>query len=89
MVCGKLGLVLVLLVAVSLAEEDLDRDVLTEDEEGVVEEDMSLYTRFLKQILKHVLHPRYSSQAYLVFRRKVLIYGFIFFPGTAPSCTEC
>ena len=49
MVCGKLGLVLVLLVAVSLAEEDLDRDVLTEDEEGVVEEDMSLYTRLLIQ----------------------------------------
>ena len=45
MVHGKLCLVLVLLVAVTLAEEDLDRDVLTEDEEGVVEEDMSLYTR--------------------------------------------
>ena len=49
MVSGKLGVVLVLLVAVTLAEEDLDRDVLTEDEEGVVEEDMSLYTRFLQQ----------------------------------------
>ena len=45
MLSGKLGLVLVLLVAVSLAEEELERDVLTEDEEGVVEEDMSLYTR--------------------------------------------
>ena len=89
MVSGKLGLVLVLLVAVALAEEELERDVLTEDEEGVVEEDMSLYTRLLQQTLKHVFHPRYSSQAYLVFRRKVLIYGFIFFPGTAPSCTEC
>ena len=50
----KLGLVLVLLVAVTLAEEDLERDVLTEDEEGVVEEDMSLYTRFCNK------HPRYS-----------------------------
>ena len=47
MVSGKLGVVLVLLVAVTLAEEDLDRDVLTEDEEGVVEEDMSLYTRLI------------------------------------------
>ena len=47
MVSGKLGGVLVLMVAVTLAEEDLDRDVLTEDEEGVVEEDMSLYTRLI------------------------------------------
>ena len=52
MVHGKLCLVLVLLVAVTLAEEDLDRDVLTEDEEGVVEEDMSLYTRLLIQKTK-------------------------------------
>ena len=60
MVSGKLGLVLVLLVAVSLAEEDLERDVLTKDEEGVVEEDMSLYTRLLQHTLKPVFHPRYS-----------------------------
>ena len=58
MVHGKLCLVLVLLVAVTLAEEDLDRDVLTEDEEGVVEEDMSLYTRLLQQTSKSVFHPR-------------------------------
>ena len=58
MVSGKLGLVLVLLVAVALAEEDLERDVLTEDEEGVVEEDMSLYTRLLQQTLKSMVHPR-------------------------------
>ena len=58
MVGGKLGLVLVLLVAVSLAEEDLERDVLTEDEEGVVEEDMSLYTRLLQQTLKSVFQTR-------------------------------
>ena len=46
MMSGRLGLVVVLLlVAVTLAEEDLEKDVLTEDEEGVVEEDMSLYTR--------------------------------------------
>ena len=45
MASGRLGLVVVLLVAVTLAEEDLEKDVLTEDEEGVVEEDMSLYTR--------------------------------------------
>ena len=60
MVSGQLGLVLSLLVAVSLAEEDLERDVLTEDEEGVVEEDMSLYTRLLQQTLKRVFLPRYS-----------------------------
>ena len=47
MASGKLGLVVILLVAVTLAEEDLERDVLTEDEEGVVEEDMSLYTRLI------------------------------------------
>ena len=58
MVSGKLGLVLVLLVAVALAEEDLERDVLTEDEEGVVEEDMSLYTRLLQQTLKSVFQTR-------------------------------
>ena len=45
MASGRLGLVVLLLVAVTLAEEDLEKDVLTEDEEGVVEEDMSLYTR--------------------------------------------
>ena len=50
MVSGKLGLVLVLLVAVALAEEDMERDVLTEDEEGVVEEDMSLYTRYCNKL---------------------------------------
>ena len=58
MVSGKLGLVLVLLVAVALAEEELERDVLTEDEEGVVEEDMSLYTRLLQQTLKSVFQTR-------------------------------
>ena len=58
MVSGKLGLVLGLLVAVALAEEDMERDVLTEDEEGVVEEDMSLYTRLLQQTSKSVFHPR-------------------------------
>ena len=54
MASGKLGLVVVLLVAVTLAEDDLEKDVLTEDEEGVVEEDMSLYTRLLQQTLKLV-----------------------------------
>ena len=58
MVSGKLGLVLGLLVAVALAEEGLERDVLTEDEEGVVEEDMSLYTRLLQQTLKSVFQTR-------------------------------
>ena len=44
---GRLWLVVVLLGTGTLAEEDLERDILTEDEEGVVEEDMSLYTRFI------------------------------------------
>ena len=58
MASGKLGLVVVLLVAVTLAaEEDLERDILTEDEEGVVEEDMSLYTRLLQRTLKHLFLP--------------------------------
>ena len=57
MASGKLGLVVVLLVAVTLAEEDLEKDVLTEDEEGVVEEDMSLYTRLPQQTLKHLFLP--------------------------------
>ena len=61
MASRKLGLVLVLLVAVSRAEVDLDRDVLTEDEEGVVEEDMSLYIRLLQQTSKNVRLPRYYS----------------------------
>ena len=46
---GRLWLVVVLLGTGTLAEEDLERDILTEDEEGVVEEDMSLYTRLLIQ----------------------------------------
>ena len=50
---GKLVFVVVLLVVITLAEDDLEKDVLTEDEEGVVEEDMSLYTRLLQQTLKH------------------------------------
>ena len=58
MMSGRLGLVVVLLlVAVTLAEEDLEKDVLTEDEEGVVEEDMSLYTRLLQRTLKHLFLP--------------------------------
>ena len=49
---GRLWLVVVLLGTGTLAEEDLERDILTEDEEGVVEEDMSLYTRLLIQKTK-------------------------------------
>ena len=49
---GRLLLVVVLLGTGTLAEEDLERDILTEDEEGVVEEDMSLYTRLLIQKTK-------------------------------------
>ena len=40
-----LGLLVVIMSAAALADEDPERDVLTEEEEGVVEEDMSLYTR--------------------------------------------
>ena len=40
-----LGLLVVIVLGAALAEEDPERDVLTEEEEGVVEEDMSLYTR--------------------------------------------
>ena len=57
MASGKLGLVVVLLVAVTLAEEDLEKDVLTEDEEGVVEEDMSLYTRLVLRTLIYLFLP--------------------------------
>ena len=57
MASGKLGLVVVLLVAVTLAEEDLEKDILTEDEEGVVEEDMSLYTRLVLRTLIYLFLP--------------------------------
>ena len=40
-----LGLLVVIVLGAVLADEDPERDVLTEEEEGVVEEDMSLYTR--------------------------------------------
>ena len=40
-----LGLLVVIVLGAALADEDPERDVLTEEEEGVVEEDMSLYTR--------------------------------------------
>ena len=40
-----LGLLVVIVLGAALAYEDPERDVLTEEEEGVVEEDMSLYTR--------------------------------------------
>ena len=40
-----LGLLVVIVLGGALADEDPQRDVLTEEEEGVVEEDMSLYTR--------------------------------------------
>ena len=40
-----LGLLVVIVMGAALADEDPERDVLTEEEEGVVEEDMSLYTR--------------------------------------------
>jgi len=64
MVSGKLGLVLVLLVAVALAEEELERDVLTEDEEGVVEEDMSLYTRDGAIMYRVLRKPRHCDGPY-------------------------
>ena len=42
-----LGLLVVIVLGAALADEDPERDVLTEEEEGVVEEDMSLYTRLI------------------------------------------
>ena len=42
-----LGLLVVIVLGAALAYEDPERDVLTEEEEGVVEEDMSLYTRLI------------------------------------------
>ena len=42
-----LGLLVVIVLGAVLADEDPERDVLTEEEEGVVEEDMSLYTRLI------------------------------------------
>ena len=42
-----LGLLVVIVMGAALADEDPERDVLTEEEEGVVEEDMSLYTRLI------------------------------------------
>ena len=87
MASGKLGLVVVLLVAVTLAEDDLEKDVLTEDEEGVVEEDMSLYTRLLQQTLKHFSANALSK--ILLTSSSDLQESFNLFPGTAPSCTEC
>ena len=44
---GGLGLLVVIVLGAALADEDPERDVLTEEEEGVVEEDMSLYTRLI------------------------------------------
>ena len=44
---GGLGLLVVIVLGAVLADEDPERDVLTEEEEGVVEEDMSLYTRLI------------------------------------------
>ena len=42
-----LGLLVVIVLGAALADEDPERDVLAEEEEGVVEEDMSLYTRLI------------------------------------------
>ena len=44
---GGLGLLVVIVLGAALADEDPERDVLTKEEEGVVEEDMSLYTRLI------------------------------------------
>ena len=88
MMSGRLGLVVVLLlVAVTLAEEDLEKDVLTEDEEGVVEEDMSLYTRLLQQTLKHLFLPILGQDVLGMINTS--FNNFNLFSGTAQSCTKC
>jgi len=59
-----LGLLVVIVLGAALADEDPERDVLTEEEEGVVEEDMSLYTRDGAIMYRVLRKPRHCDGPY-------------------------